>query len=635
MPNVIVAGSSSGGPSGALTSSVLSEANQLQVFARERTAVVDSFVANLSTLVLDLVPPVINPEFPTGAAAPAVEIPTPPTFEAPVWVAPALPAAFTDVLDISDLEIAPFDSSPPTLNFGTAPAEFAGAAPTAPAVNLVFDDPTLSVSLPAAPTLLELNVTAFDGVTMPTFDGAEPTLTAVAPTLREYTPGPEYTSSLLTALQAKLLAAITTETTGLDPTVEEAIWERGREREARSYADAVKKIDEMEALGYAMPPGWFADARLKLITETDYAERGHSREVMIKQAELALDYVKHAITNAVQLEGQLIDYTNAVEQRLFESTRYATEAGIAIYNAQVQSYSALVDLYRSKVAIYEAQVRAEVAKVEAYRAEIAAEEAKASINRSLVEQYRVQVDAALSSIEIYKAEIAGIQTKAEIERTKVLVFGEEVRAYVAQINAYTAGVEGYRASLQAEATKQEVFKSQVDAFTAQVNASARQIEARIEAYKGLIDAKNAEYEGYRAAVAGESARIQGLTQQNTVIAEAYRAEVAAAGAYNEVLTRQWQAVLDQNQRTAEIAINAAKANAELYVTTRSIALEAAKSGATVAAQIGAAAINAFNVSASVSSSEGFQSSESVSVSSSTSSSNSTSNNQNYNYSVSI
>ncbi len=623
------------GFSGGLTTSLLNEANQIQAFARERTDVVDGFVGSLATLILDIVPPVIEPEFPAGPSVPAITIPTPPTFEAPVWVAPSLPAAFSGELDVSDLEIAPFDADPPTLNFGTAPAEFSGSVPTAPAINLVFDDPTLEVTLPAAPTLLELTVREFDGVTMPTFAADEPTLTAVAPTLREYEPGTQYTSALLTQLKAQLLSTLTTPSTGLDPAAEEAMWERGREREARAYADAVKKIDEMEELGYTLPGGWFADARLKLITETDAAERGHSREVMIKQAEMMLDFTKHSMTVATQLEGQLIDYTNAVEQRLFESTKYATEAGIAIYNAQVQSYSAMVDLYRSKVSVYEAQVRAEVAKVEAYRAEIAAEEAKASINRTLVEQYRVQVDAALSNIEIYKAEIAGIQAKAEIERTKVLVYGEQVRGYVAQINAYTAGVEGYRASLQAEQTKQEVYAAQVSAFTARVNAASQQISARIEAYKGLIDAKNSEYEGYRAAVQGESARVEGLTRQNTVIAEAYRAEVSAAGAYNEVLTRQWQATLDQNQRTAEIAINAAKANSELYVTTRSLALEAAKTSASVSAQLGAAAINALNFSASVSSaeSESFSTSNSVSVSNSISTS--SSNNQNYNYSASV
>lgn len=624
------------GRGGGLTSSVFANANEIQAFAGERVAVVDSFVLQLSNAILDIVPPVIEAEFPVGPPTPAIEIPTPPEFETPVWVAPGFPTAFTGELDIDDLEIAPFDENPPVLNFGTAPAEFSGVMPTAPATNLEFEDPTLEVSLPDVPTLLELNVREFDGINLPDFDEGEmPVLTAVAPTLREYVPGAQYTSSLLTTLQNKLQESLTTGTTGLDPAAEEAMWERGREREARAYADAVAKIDQMEELGYAMPPGWFADARSKLIIETDFAERGHSREVMIKQAEMSLDFVKVSMTAATQLEGQLIDYSNSVEQRLFESTRYATEAGISIYNAQVQSFSAMVELYRSKIAIYEAQVRAEIAKVDAYRAEIAAEEAKASINRSLVDQYRVQVEAALSSIEIYKAQISGIQTKAEIERTKVLIFGEEVRGYVAQINAYTAGVEGFRASLQAEQTKQEVFKSQVDAFAARVNAVTRQIDGRIEAYKGRIEAKRAEYDGYRAAVEGESARIEGITRRSTVISDAYRAEVQAAGAYNDVLTRQWQAVLDQNQRVSEIAINTAKANSELYVTTRSLALEAAKTSASVSAQLGAAAINAFNVSASVSSSESYNASESLSVSSSTSTSNSVSNNQNYNYSASV
>lgn len=623
------------GPSNALTSDLFQQADQLQAFARDRTRVVDQFVSDLSNAVLDLVPPTITPEFNTGPTIPAIVSPTLPDFVEPEWVAPGLPALFAGDLDITDLQVQPFDGTPPTLNYGAAPADFAGALPTAPAVNLDFTDPTLSVDLPEAPVLLELNVTQFEGFNLPTFDGDEPTLTAVAPSLREYTPGASYTSSLLGALQQKLEAAMTTETTGLDPTVEEAMWERGREREARAYADAVKKIDEMEALGYAMPPGWFADARLKLITETDFAERGHSREVMIKQAELSLDFVKHAMTNAVQLESQLMDLTNAVEQRLFESARYATEAGVSIYNAQVQSYSAMVDLYRTKVAIYEAQVRAEVSKVEAYRAEVAAEEAKASINRTLVEQYRVQIDAALSNIRIYEAEIAGIQTKAEIERTKVQVFGEQVRAYVAEINAYTAGVEGYRTRIQAEGVKQDVFKSQVDAFAAQVQASVSQIEARIAAYRGQIEAKTVEYEGYRAAVAGETARVQAITSQNTVIAEAFRSEVAAVTSHNEVLTRQWQAILDQNQRTTEIAIAAAEVNSQLYVTTRSIALDAVKTGAQVAAQIGSAAINAVNFSGSVSSSEGYQTSESLSVSESNSFSSSASTSTNYNFNASV
>lgn len=610
-------------------------ASSVLAFAYDRVAGVDQYVSGLQSAVLSLVAPTITPEFPTGGSAPAIETPQSPTFDQPVWVAPGIPAPFTDALDLTDLEVEPFDEAAPVLSFGPAPAAPDVLPPEAPAVNLDFEDPTLTVELPAPPNLLSISVTPFGGVTIPEFTDEAPVLDLVAPSIREYTPGAQYTSALLTQLQATLTERLSGGGTGLGQQAETALWDRGREREARSQEDAIAQLEQMEALGYMLPPGSYVDARLRIITETDYAARGHSREVMIESARLELDNVKNALTTATQLEGQLIDYTNSTEQRLFDASRYATEAGVAIYNARVQAYAATVDVYRAKVLVYEARVRAELSKVEVYRAQIAAEQAKAEINTALVAQYSAQVNAALSSVEIYKAQIAGIQAKADVERTKVLVFGEQVRGYTAQINAYTAGVEGYRASLQAETTKQDAYRAKVQAFTAQVEASSRQIEARVAAYRGRIDAKNNEYEAYRSAVQGEASRVQALAQTNGVIADAYRAEVAAVSAYNDVLTKQWQATLEQAQRTAEIGVNAAKANAELYITTRSLAIDAAKTGATVAAQIGAASVNALNYSASMSSSDSYNAGDSSSVSSSLSNSvsSSVSTSTSYNYSV--
>ncbi len=589
----------------------------------------------LSAAILDLQAPTITPVFPSGNNAPSLAVPDIPTFQAPVWIAPGFPAALTAVLEVDDLEVAPFDDNPPVINYGTAPTPFVGTLPDAPAVNLTFTDPTLTVNLPAPPSLISLDIVKFDGLNLPTFDAEAPVLTAVEPTIREYIPGSQYTSALLSGLKTTLLDRITSGGTGLSQEVENAIWDRGREREARSKQDAIDGLGQMEALGFAFPPGIYLDARIRIETESDYANRGHSREVMVKSAELMLDNVKTALTLSVDLEGKLIDYSNSVETRVFESVKYATQAGVEIYNAKVRAYTALVDTYKAKVQVYSALVAAEVSKVDAYRATIAAEEAKASINQSLVAQYKVQADIALSNIEIYKAEIAGIQAKADIEKTKVEVFGAQVQGFAAQVNAYTAGVEGFRATLQAEATKQEVYKSQVEAFTARIGAYSAQINSRVEAYKGLIAGKTAEYDGYRAAVAGEAARVDAITKTSSVTADAFKSRVEAVGAYNEVLTKQWQVSLDQAQRVSDIGINAARANGELYISARSLALEAAKTSAQVEAQLGAAAINAVNFSGSVSSSEGYQGVESVSHSDSISNSNSVGTSTNYNYNSSV
>jgi hypothetical protein len=603
----------------------------ISAYADQQTDAANAYLLRLGDAVAGLQPPAITPEFPTGGSAPAIENPAPPTFTPPVWTSPAIPAAFSEILELGDLDVEPFDENPPVLQYGTAPGAFAEVLPSAPSVNLEFEDPTLSVTLPAPPSLLSISVRPFAGLNLPALTADEPVLDIVEPTIRNYTPGAFYTSALLEALQASLLDRISGKGTGLGQEAETALWDRAREREARGFRTQLDELERMERLGMPMPPGIYLAKRTELLVERDAQERGLNREIMIESARLELDNVKHALTTATTLEGQLIDYSNSVEQRLFEATRYATEAGVAIYNAKVQAFAALVDVYRAKVQAYEALVRAEIAKVDAYRAEVAAEQAKAEVNRTLVDTYRAQIEAALSNIRIYEAQIQGIRTKAEIEQTKVAVFGEQVRAYAAQVNAYTAGIEGYRASLQAEETKQRVFQSGVEAFRARVEAASTQINARVRAYEAVISAKNSEWDGYRATVTAEASRVESIARVQGAVAETYSAQVRGIASYNEVLTRQWQATLDQNQRTAEIAISAAKANAELYVTTRSLAIDAAKVGAQVSAQLGASALNAINWSSSISTSNSVAIGSSVSYSESNSSSESR--NENYNYSV--
>ena len=238
-------------------------------------------VANMVSTANGIVSVSITPSFPAQVAVPAITNPTPPAITAPVWVAPGVPVAFSGTLDVSDLSVAPFDASPPTINYGTAPALFTGTIPPSPSVNLTFADPVLSLTLPVAPDLLLIAVAPFSGINLPVFSDTAPVLTAVAPSIREYTPGALYASGLLTAAQTSLQTRITSGGSGLSAAVEAAIWDRGREREAKSYADSIKALDQMEALGYALPPGAYLAGRLQLMRERDFQDRGHSREVMI------------------------------------------------------------------------------------------------------------------------------------------------------------------------------------------------------------------------------------------------------------------------------------------------------------------------------------------------------------------
>lgn len=581
-----------------------------------------SFLDQLGGAAAGVIAPVVTPEFPTGGVAPALEVTLPPDLQPVELEFPSAPGVFSG--DIEIVEAPTFAGVAPDLNLGTAPTFEMGLIPDAPGVNIPSVPGAVSVVLPPAPNLLQLDVQPFGGVTLPAAPDEElPTVTLVEPSITNYVPGEQYTSALLEALKTELQRRITDGGTGLNAEVEQAIFDRARERELRTVQDALDGLERMETMGFAFPPGVYVDGRIKIETEFGKVTAGLSRDIMVKQAELELANVQEALKTATQLESQLLDYTSKVEQRVFEAARYTTEAGVQIYNAKVEAYKALLDAYRTKITIYEAKIRAELAKVEAYRAQVSAEQAKADINTALVNQYRVRADVALSAVEIYKAQIAGVQAAATVEQVKVQIYAEQVRAFSAKANAFTATVEGYRAQTQAEVAKQEAYRAQVEAFKAQVDAAAKITDARIAVHRGRIDAYMAEWKGYEAAAQAEASRAQAITASNQSLVEAYRAEVTGTVGFNEVLTKQWQVALEQAQRVAEIGVSAAKANGDLYIAAKSITMDAAKVGAQVAAQLGAAALNALNWSNSFS----------LSNASSQSFANSNSNSTNTNYNL--
>lgn len=590
------------------------EPTSIVAYATNRASMADNYILQLGQLTGSLAPPTITPITTDVPSAPA-PITTPlPDMQDIVWVAPGMPTSFSGALSVDALMPEPFDDDPPALIIPAAPTENLGIIPDAPGIELTFDYPTLDFSLPAPPSLLSISVGRFNGLDLPAApDDTVPELILVAPSIREYTPGAGYTSSLLTALKATLEDRIVNGGTGLAPDVEQAIWDRGREREVRQFQDQLDELERLAGMGFALPTGIYLDARLKLQTEAAAQIVGHSREVMIKQAELEQQNVQKALELAVNLEGKLMDYTNAVEQRIFESCRYATEAGISVYNARVQAYSAYLDAYKTKIEIYKARIQGELAKVDAYKTEIEAERAKAEVNSALVDQYKAQIQAALANVDVYKAQVDIIRTKAEIEKTKVEVFGEQVKAYSTKVNAYTANVEAFRARIQAEVSKQEAYKSRVSVYSAQVDAAAKVVDAKVAEFKGNLEAKQIEWEAYKAQVEAESERNKSIAVMNQAKAEAYKAEVSGLAAYNETLTKQWSSAVTIASKVNELNINVAKMNAELYVTTRTLASEAAKVGAQVSAQIASAALNAVNFNQSISSSG------------------STSSNYNYNY----
>lgn len=546
-------------------------------------------------------PTEIKVDWPTVPAPPIpIQQPTP-TVRTVTWTTPVAPAPGYGDLNVDGYIPPEFTALPPTLQFGTAPTASFGSQPAAPTVDVNFAMPTLDYRIPDAPQLMALETVRFDGVTLPTFEATEPTLRLAEPTVMPYHEGAGYTSTLLDLLKADLTRAMTDGTwTGLSASAERALWDRARERELRAQREAIDQLDRMESTGFALPPGVWLDARVKIITETNNTIVGLSREIMIKQAELQLANITKSREVALQLEGKLIDYANNVAQRAFEATRFQTQAMLDIYNAGVRAYEAAVTGYRAKAEVYNYQVRGALAIAEVYKTQIDAERAKAEMNVAAVQAYKAQVDAAMANVDIFRAKLQALETQANLQKLKVEVYGEEIRAYTGRIGAYTAEVEAYKAGVQAQAVGMDAYKSRVEAYKAQVEANTAAVQVRIEAYKGKIAGYHAQIDGYKAGLDAMVAEARATAEYNTSQAEVFRAQVSGTSAYNDALTRQWSASVEISARMAELGAKVAEANIQRYVQMKNVAVEAAKGAAVVSAQLGSAALNAVHYSQSVS-----------------------------------
>ena len=587
-----------------------------------------------------LQPPTINPAFPAVAASPAPVTVSRPSLLPVTWTTPNAPAPFSGGLDVIVPE--PFSGAAPTLTFSTPPGGYSGAVPASPALNLNFSYPSVSVTLPTPPTQLSVETVAFAPLVIPSFDVTVPALVLTAPNIVSYVERAFYTSTTLSAVQSRLQSALTDDTDiGLTAATQQALWDAARERELRQQAAAIADLDRMETLGYAFPPGVFVDARIKIQTETNSTLAGLSREIMVKQAELRLENVTKAREQAITLEGRLVEYYNQINQRSFENARRLTENAITIYNAEVQTYTARLEAYKTQALVYDTQIKGIAAYVEQLKARIEFEHTKAEINQALVAAYKTEVDAALANLEVYKTQVAIIQTQAQVEKIRVEAYGEQIRGYVGTVNAYTAQIEGYKASTEAQGVIANTYKTSVDAYAAKVSAGVAVTNAQVGAYRARVETYTAQLDAYKASLQAQVSQAQSLNLYNTSAIDGYKGEVAAVTSYNEVLTKQWEAVMNTNERIAEVAVKAAEANGQLTISTRNLQLEASKIGAQVSAQLGAASLNAIHWSnstswsASDSRSESTSASTSVSTSVSKSESDSHSESTNYNYDSSV
>lgn len=548
--------------------------------------------------------PVISVRWGTIAAPNLPDLPDLPELPQVGFTTPGDMPAALDLASLPDVEVVGFDLQPPAMDFGAAPNLVIGQAPALPQLREVAIPDAPDVSLPDAPEFLSLTTHSFGGVNLHEdwLDRLDdvPELQLLEPAPFEFKRAPGYASELMGNLKA-ILAARIQGGTGLNPVVEQAIWDRSRDRETQiALAREREVMRGAEALGFPLPSGVLAGQLADARREYHDKLSGLARDIAIKQAELEQSNVKDAITQGLALEGQLMDQALQLDRLSFDAAKTAADHSIAAHNAALERFKALLDGYRTYAMAYETVIKAEMNKVEVYKALLQAEQTKADINQSLVARYKAEIDGRMASVEIYKARVQAAQTLVGLEQTRIQAGGEQIRAFVATINAETSKVELYKARAQAEATKQDAYKSQVQAYGAYTGAQAERARVAIAQTQAKIAAKELEWSGWKAKLSAEVAKMDAAAKQSAILVDGYRVSAHAIEAKAASYMRRWEADIKQYEAGSNISLQTAKVNTDVAIQTNNARLEAGKIGLTTAAQRVASAWSMVSTSAAIS-----------------------------------
>jgi hypothetical protein len=529
----------------------------------------------------------------------------------------------------STVETPVIPTTPTMLGFDTIDAtipedssvDFNITIPEAPDISIsssVPQSPGLStISIPAMPDYTLPTVPILDDIVLPQAPTIDiPEFTAVAPSVSaddlpdipafSYTEE-QYQSDIGVALFQKILDDIAEGGSGLNPDIEQAIYDRMLARQRAENERLYREIeDQYSSTGFELPTGALASRLLEVASEISRKNDQASWEVMIKQAELAQTNTHFTIDKAVAIEQMLRDFFNQQETRRLEAARQVALIAVEVFKALVAKIEIALEIYKTEATVYGERLKAKLAEIEIYRARIDGTRAAVDVQNARVALYnaqlsgveaimgiystqmesaKIQMEMEVAKMQVFRAEIDAYIATVEVEKVKVAVFGAQVEGAraqvelaVAQVNKYKAKVEAAKSKIEAESVKVqvqletnkgniEIYKSQVDVakMEAEVNISIAQIG--LEVFKGKVQQSLAQAEmAIKEAELGASylsAQAQINVAKGQTYVERMKAAVSSYLMMKDMLINGYAAQITGYTNIAASAMTAINANASL------------------------------------------------------------------------
>ncbi len=462
------------------------------------------------------------------------------------------------------------------------------------------------------PELISISTDDFNDIIIPPspsidhyeFSGVRPTCALVVPDLvLSFEEGANaYESCIKTNLPAKICAVLAGEDALiLDSDITDDILTTAVETLGLELAKSEDEVlTEWALKGHDLPQGAMLGRLDELRSESDRNKTGVIRDIGIKQSELAIDAMKHAMSVGTQYEGLLMEQFNQIQTRAFEVAKAGLDVGLKKLESQIAICTAETELYRADAQVFEALQKGNIAIMDGYKTEMEG----AKIHGELIaEEVKAELATNEISVKIYETIIKG---KAEIERLKVEIVKLEIEIFNAKINAKGLEYNGYETAAKVELGKAQVAETKVRGYTARVDGLSRKNEAEVQKLMAVVEKNKGIAITNQSRLDVFRAEVMAISEKNTAEATGYGAKMegykelirVAISNYEGILKR-YQADMNLWDTKAKLALEEAKEDVRIAVQEYELSIRAAETGAKVYSQLAASAMNMVNASASV------------------------------------
>lgn len=561
---------------------------------------------------------------------------------------PALPIApvLGEVAPLTLSDAPEFSASKPVLTYPALPSSLSVSVPASPDIIDITIPESPDIIIPVEPALRGVIIPAAPTLNVPVFNYSAPVVPET-PSVGEFSfAEPEYVSSLVDTLKAKLLEWVSGVATGIAPSVEAALFNRARSREdVVALREAAEIRRNHASSGFPTPAGSMQAALKEAARQASDKVSAINRDITVKIAEMEQANRHFAMERGIQFEEILIRRANEIASRALEVAKVSFTSALDLYRVIVTRYQAELEAFKVHAAIFETELRAELAQLDIYRSQLEGAKLTGEINMQEVEIYRARVAGVTALIEQYKAQLSGAEITSKINTNIIGRFSEEIRAYGAQVDAKAKEYDAYATQVQAEAKKVDVFTAEANAYRSQIGGyeslvNARAAEKELEfkiVQQNPLEVYRAQVSAFGELVRAESSRVSSLSDVYRSDVQRYATEVGASVQVTQTDIEEYRtkgALLMEEARTQ---VEALKGNVQRLLSIETLMTEVTKAGGSISAQLAASAMSMLNFSHSVSQSESFAQSNSFAQSMSNSASHSTSNSAsesrsyNYNY----